>query len=395
VPWHPAILPAAAAIAFGTLLLARPRRAIGRPQVAEMGRRLARLWALAIPALLFLAYAAYRIYSHAPGPAAASVAAQPVGQAQVIWGSDSAQLLAHMFLRLDLDVFARSALALVFVVGFLWLPSVLVGADAAIGAARAALRRPARSVPGANEELVTFVLVVTAALVWILTRYVTYSNARYYLPVYPLLLIAALCALVRFRVPRRVREASLATLAVLLAISATRTIDPVSRRLWGTFRFGDRDVLRITTLTGECCGYGRDQLAYNLEFTALASVQDELYERLRPTEKTALVVHDVADLFTVGPIDAASGRRTLRRDRVIRPSVVPASLMVRSGIQIPDGWTMWFVAFPNMDNAATLTALRGRFDVGPAEWAKTPDGYAIAAYRMRNRLRAPGPASHP
>jgi hypothetical protein len=283
----------------------------------------------------------------------------------------------------------------VFVVGFLWIPSALIAADAGIGAVRAAARRTPRPVPGANGALVAFVLAITAALTWVLTRYVTFSNARYYLPVYPLLLIAAFCALVRLRVPRRAREGVFATVTVLLAISATRTIDPVSRRLWGTFRFGDRDLLHVTAITGECCGYGRDQLTYNLEFTALADVQDAVYIRLRPTDSTVFVVHDKANFYTVGQLDAHSRRRTLRRAGVVRPAVTPASLVRGSSVRIADGWTAWFLAFPNMDNAEPLAALRGRFEVGPAEWVKTRDGYAMAAYRLRNRLLEPVSASPP
>ena len=392
-PWHPAVLPAAAGVGLGVLLLARPAGPVGRSEVAELVRRLSRLWPLALPALLFLAYAAYRVYVHAP--AVAPGAAIPAAQAKVIWGSDSARLLAHMFLRLDPHPFARSALALVFVVGFLWLPSALIGVDAIVGAVRTVTRRPPRPLPGSSEGLVAFVLAITAALVWVLTRYVTFSNARYYLPVYPLLLVAALCAAVRLRIPRRARDAVLAMVVVLLAISATRTIDPVSRRLWGTFPFGERQLLRITALTGECCGYGRDQLAYNLEFTALAAVQDGLYARLRPTDKTVFVVHDDANLFTVGPIDALTGRRTLRRGGVVSPPVASAGLVLGSRLQITEGWTAWFLAFPNMDNDATLAALHERFDVGPAEWATTPEGYAMAAYRLRERLRSPGSVSPP
>ncbi|MDQ3949738.1 MAG: hypothetical protein M3282_05280 [Gemmatimonadota bacterium] len=383
-PFHPAVFAAAAAVSLGVLLLTRPRRVVGRKEIADVARRLARLWPLVVPVALFVAYAAYRIYAHAPGPAAASVG-QPAARASVVWGSDSARLLADMFLRLEADPFARSALALVFVVGFLWIPSAIIGVDAVVGAARAAARRAPRAVPGANEELVAFVLAMTAALTWTLTRYETFSNARYYLPVYPLLLIASCCALVRLGVPRRVREVVIATVAVLLAISATRTVDPVSRRLWGTFRFGDRDLLRVTAITRECCGYGRDQLAYNLEFTALADVQDALYARLRPTDKTALVMHDYANLFTVGPLDVRSGRRTLRRAGLVHPAVVPASLVTHSSMRIADGWTAWFVAFPNMDNTEPLAALRGRFEVGPALWATTRDGYAMAAYPLRHR----------
>jgi hypothetical protein len=394
-PFHPAILPAAAAVSLGALLLARPKVAIERPEISEIGRRLSRLWPLVVPIALFAVYAAYRVYAHAPEVAVASAAGGAGGRASVIWGSDSARLLVHMFLRLDAHAFARSALALVLVVGFLWIPSLFVAADAVIGGVRAVARRAARPVPGTNGELVAFVLAVTGALVWVLTRYVTFSNARYYLPVYPLLLVAAFCALVRLHIPRRGREVVLAAVAVLLAISATRTIDPLSRRLWGTFPFGDRDLLRITALTGECCGHGRDQLAYNLEFTALADVQDKLYARLRPTDSTVFVTHDQANLFTVGPIDIRSGRRTLRRVGVVRPAVAPTSPVLRSSLRISDGWTAWFVAFPNMDNAATLAALRGRFEVGPAEWVKTQDGYAMAAYRLRDRLLEPTSASPP
>jgi hypothetical protein len=383
-PHHPAVLPAAALVGLSVLLLARPKPGFGRAEIADVGRRLRQLWPLVVPVLLFATYAGYRMYSHAAVSAAAGPGGQAPGRASVMWGSDNGRLLADMFLGLEADRFERSALALVFVVGFLWIPSAIIAVDAAVAAARAAARRGPRGLPGANRELVAFTLAMTGTLAWLLTRYETFSNARYYLPVYPLLLVAACCALVRLGVPRRVREAAIAVVTVLLAASATRTLDPVSRRLWGTFRFGDRELLHVTSITRECCGYGRDQLAYNLEFTALAEAQDALYARLRPTDRTILVSHDYANLFTVGPLDAAS-RRTLRRTAVVEPVVAPASQALLSAVRFADGWPAWFVAFPNMDNTKALAALRDRFEVGPAVLARTRGGYAIAAYPLRNR----------
>jgi hypothetical protein len=163
--------------------------------------------------------------------------------------------------------------------------------------------------------------------------------------------------------------------------------------VWGTFRAGDRELLRVTSITGECCGYGRDQLAYNLEFTALAELQDVLFARIRPSEQTIFVAHDEANWHTVGALDARDGRRTLRRDGLILPPVAPASLALRPNLRIADGWSAWFLAFPNVSNDSTLTALRARFEVGPAEWAMTPSGYAMAAYPLRERLRPAGSAS--
>jgi hypothetical protein len=184
----------------------------------------------------------------------------------------------------------------------------------------------------------------------------------------------------------------LATVAVLLAASATRTIDPVSRRLWGTFRFGEHELLRATSMTRECCGYGRDQLVYNLQFTAFAEAQDALYAQLRPGLATAFVVQDYANLHTIGLLDARTGRRTLRRAGVIQPGIVPASMVINLPMQIADGWSAWFVEFPNMWNDEPLAGLRRRFDVGPAVWARTPDGYAMAAYPLRERPRPTGRA---
>ena len=381
-PEHPAIVPAAVAAGLAALMLARPRGA-SRVEIAVVTRELRRLWPLVIPVGLFAAYAAYRVLS--PLLARPAAAAGRPGGANVVWGTDSGRVLADMFLRLDGDPFERSALALIFVVGFLWIPTVIVAVDALLGAVRLGRRQAARVMPGASPDVVAFVLATTAALTWLLTRYETFSNARYYLPLYPLLLVAACCALVRLGAPRWLREVVLAAMALLLAASATRTIDPVSRRLWGTFRFGDHELLHVTSITGECCGYGRDQLAYNLQFTGVAEVQDALYRRIRPSDSTVFVMHDRANLYTVGPLDPRTHRRTLRRVGVVEPSVALATLISKGPVRISNGWTAWYVAFPNMDNGAPLEAIRRRFDVGAPVWGTTRTGYAMAAYPLRER----------
>jgi hypothetical protein len=387
-PDHPAILPAASAAGLVGLLVFRPRGGIGRVELAAVGRRLRGLWPLAVPFAAFGVHIAHRFYL-----AAAAAVAPGASQSDVVWGTAGTRVVFDMFVSLELDPFAVSALALVFVVGFLWVPSAIVGIDAAVAAVRALRRRPPRTLPGADPPLVGFVLAMTAAFVWLLTRYETFSNARYYLPIYPLLLVAACCALVRLGMPRRAREVAIAAVVVLLALSTTRTIDPVSRALWGTFRFGDRDLLRITSITGECCGYGRDQLAYNLEFTAFAAVQDALYARLRPTERTVFVMHDYSNLHTIGALDPRTGARTLRRDGIVRPGAAMASVVAQAPVRLAEGWTAWFVAYPNMNNAEYLPGVAARFELGPPVWGRARGGYAMAAFPMRPRLRTPGSAS--
>jgi hypothetical protein len=91
---------------------------------------------------------------------------------------------------------------------------------------------PPRPLLGGDRSALAFIIVVLLTDVWFLTRYVTYSNARYYLPVFPLALIAAYAALVRLQVPALGREILLVAVTVLLGGSTVRMVDPVSRAIW-------------------------------------------------------------------------------------------------------------------------------------------------------------------
>ena len=337
-------------------------------------------WPLAIPVVVLFAYLVY--YSLLAGAAHAD------GGKTVVWtGGGSRRDLVFALMRGSIfDPATRSSLALMFVVGFLWVPSAWIVLDLAIGAVRHARNLPARPLPGVDRSKLVFVLVVLLADVWLLSRFVTFSNARYYLPVFPLGLLAAYASLVRLRVPALGRGAVLAAVMLLLTISAVRTVDPVSRTIWGTFPVGNRSLLSITSLRHECCGHGRDQLAYNLEFTEFASLQDVLYERLRASDSTVLVLPENGDWFTVGTLDSGTHRRTMRSHGIVQPKVLMA----------PDSYNLmaaraWYVELPFIKDTTYLPLIARRFDVGQP--CRVMHGaYALAVREMR--LRSSG-ASRP
>ena len=62
-----------------------------------------------------------------------------------------------------------------------------------------------------------------------LTRFITYGNVRYLMAGTGLLLAVAYVALVRLGLAPTVRRVALGVYAVLLAVSAVRTVDLVSR----------------------------------------------------------------------------------------------------------------------------------------------------------------------
>src|SRR5262249_29824387 len=113
------------------------------------------------------------------------------------------------------------------------------------------------SAPTKKTVLFLFLVLVFAA--YALTRYETFANPRYFLAIAPLLILNSLVALRVLSAWASVRQAVLAGTFVLLLASNFRTLDPVSRAVWGTFSFGRHAMLRLTSWTGECCGYGRDQ----------------------------------------------------------------------------------------------------------------------------------------
>jgi hypothetical protein len=369
-------IPSALFFLAAALVVAHRRRRPALPPGRGLARAVFGEWPLAIPVLLLLGYL---VYYKLRTPAAPDGAGQ-----SVVWrppGGDSGALtLVGTLLRGGIfDLPTLSSLALMFVIGFLWVPSVWMLGDLAIGAVRHVRNLPPRPVDGVDRSALGFIVIVLLADVWLLSRFVTFSNARYFLPVFPLALVAAYAALVRLRVRPLGRGVLFASVAALLVVSAVRTVDPVSRAIWGTFPVGDRSLLSITSLRNECCGHGRDQLVYNLEFTQFASLQDALYERLKPSDSTVLVVPPEGDWYTVEALDSVTHRRTMRAEGSVRPRV----------IQAPNAYNLmapraWYVEMPFIKDTTFRMLLRRRFDISePCHVSR--NGYALAAREMRLR----------
>jgi hypothetical protein len=347
-----------------------PARAVIRAALAE--------WTLALPILLVFGYMA----TNAVRGALAARGATAGGAPPVVWSNAGpGALIMTLFRPGTVDQATLAALALMLVVSFLWMPTLLSLADAAIGARRRSRSLPPRALAGTDAAALGLVTAALVGEIWLLTRFITYSNARYYLPVYPLLLVVGYAALVRLGVSRAVRSSVLALLVVLFGVSAVRTIDPVSRALWGTFTFGERSMLIITSLTGECCGAGRDQLVYNLEFTRFDQLTSDATEQIRPDDSTTIVLPLFGNWFTVGQLDAATRRRTLARTGIVSPRVVTAVEAYLPDGRIPSAW---YFELPYVDNSLSLNRLNEIYQVGAPAFV-VRDGYAMAVRRLRLR----------
>ena len=303
---------------------------------------------LGIPLLVFAGYLAYRA---------------TIPQATVVWAAGTTQ--ASIVKRFVLPRFDRplaSFIAMMFVLSFAWIATAVVGIDAVVGARRFFTRQRSRVLEGADANAVLFLLVLGVITAYALTRFTTYANTRYVLAAVSLLPLVAYASLVRLGFGAAARGVVTGALAAGFAISTVFTADPVSRALYGTFAVGDRSLLRLTRITHECCGAGRDQLVYNLQFTKLADLMSDAMVAVRADDSTTVFVpHDML-WETLGKLDSTTRRRTLRRDRTVWPPLLePDSLATR-----PTPPRAVFLALPNGDVARAITTLSLYYLVGPA-----------------------------
>jgi hypothetical protein len=236
-------------------------------------------------------------------------------------------------------------------------------------------RWESREIRGNRRAL--FLALFFAGSVYALTRYETFVNVRYLLPIYALLVPLWFLPISIILGPGRARSICLALVLAWIASGIYRTTDPVSKWAWGTFDFGDHKILSLTSLTGECCGFGRDQLPYNLEFLRFGEISNQIFGWIRPTAATTLAANVRAD--RLGRIDS-EGRRTLRTDDRTLTIHFSTPEIIERRVRQPD--LIYFVAFPNFVNTADLLRLRKNYGVESVRtFAKA--GYAIPVYVLR------------
>jgi len=298
------------------------------------------------------------------------------GQAPV-WAAEGQRSLIDL-LALRMDKAFGSYLALLFVLNFAWLPSAWIAADAGAGLLRLLRRRAARTLPGADRGAIAFLTLAGVGTLVALTRFITYGNVRYLMAGTGLLLAVAYVALVRLGLAPTARRVALGVYAVLLAVSAVRTVDPVSRSLWGTFPFGSHRMLDMTSITGECCGAVRDQLVYSLEFTRLHDLTDRVLATMMRDTATVIALPSRMRYHTVGRVDRTTWRRTLRREGAFEATVMPGPVMLTLDT-LPR--SVIYIAMPNAKDPMTLGLLARLYDVKPERRFES-NGYTVSAYQM-------------
>lgn len=301
--------------------------------------------------------------------------------AQPLWGHMTAETIVRQLLTFaPFSNRTHAQFVGILVLDFMWIPSAALGAWVVwrLISRRLGYRTPA---PGSGARDQRCLLGALVVISFFLTGIQTSVSVRYYAIIYPLLLLASLVAATALPIRVAIRRALLGCLIVAFGISNFRTLDPMSRYAYGTFRFGSHPLLAMNSINAECCGFGLDQLVYNLEFVRFHEVIEAALVELRPSGTIPIVVADEMDWFLMARMDAKTYRRTLTGSDGRRVPHLDVTDLNRRKYPPTE---FQFVALPNVDNRPTLRELSSRFAITETA-THGREGYLLTSYRMRRR----------
>ncbi len=280
------------------------------------------------------------------------------------------------------DVILRSYAAIIFVLGFAWIPALVILTDLAFGAARAAKRLGDRALRGVDVKLAGYLMTLTALLVYLLTIYRTWSFPRYFVVLAPLLMIAGFVSLVRLGAGPRTRRLALAAYALILLSANHASWDPVSRRLFGTLPIGASSLYDVSSIAHDFRVIDADHLCYNLQFTGFHWALNAMYAALRPGSSTTIVFPRFNRWGLWAPLDARSFERVAARAGTVTPNYADEAIIAALRDRQPR--ELWLVEQPN--DGDTLAVQKLHHDYADADSARyTGGGLTITARHLVRR----------
>ena len=270
----------------------------------------------------------------------------------------------------------RSFLVDIFILNFQWLYTGVI-----VCALLAALVRVERRIgePMWSQRQDVFLCLSLIGLVYVVTRFRPTNAARYVLLASPVLIVGFYRALLSLCAAHIIRVAYLAVCVALVLLSNFRTLDFVSKSIFGTFDFGSHALLDMPSLTG---GLKLDTLVYNLEFVQLQYLFGDMVRDVRPRPGSVLLMGNA--IYNFPPeVDGRSYRLTADPSHAV-PLFVAIGDVKRDVLQLHvrrAGELFFYVAFANADNDQLRNLLKEYALVATRQYQR--NGYTLDLYTFR------------
>jgi hypothetical protein len=211
--------------------------------------------------------------------------------------------------------------------------------------------------------------------IFLLTRAVRWPNVRYILPLLPVVLLAV-TGILSMSAGTRVRLTVWSIFIPIFLTSTFRTLDPVSKKVLGTQKFGSNTVLM---------GYSLDEYNYNLEYYMTHRLQTLVFKEIRPTHGTVLITSESLWWIPTAP-NVAGGSADENHDVVMprRGSLNPNYTVPWRFLQWPEKpKDFYFLCYPYLNNSPEIGRLKYHFP-NYDEHTVVEDGYSMSYIHFRN-----------
>lgn len=236
-----------------------------------------------------------------------------------------------------------------------------------------------KRIPKDTDNDIRFCGVLFCVLFFLLSRFYPYSNSRYLLVLFPVFLLLFIQLMVICVNKKYVRMGLCTLLTSLFILSLYQTMDPVSRRIFGTFNFGEHKMLIMTSIAGDCCGYGRDQLAYNFQFTQFHYMQNLIFNEIKPSQETVILSsREVWPSALMGKLRRADYQRTVAKKNIILPIYETVEEFKKKSMKTKE---VYYIAYPNVDNRSQIEYLDSLFIHNDTITLKS-EGYALEVIKF-------------
>lgn len=268
----------------------------------------------------------------------------------------------------------RSYLAAIFLLNFRWVMTIFI----MTWLIKIGMFLNYKDIRREVKPIWLVLIISFLGTLYLLIAYPTHTNPRYFLVILPVFLILFYSCFRQIIKNSVVRSLIMSFIVILNFLSIFKTVDPVSKFIWGVFSFGQHKMLRMTSVSGECCGYGRDQLAYNLEYLVIAKIKQKIYQFIRPNEQSVIVTHSLQEQFDI--VDPVS-YEILSSDNGINLSNTVTTLLLKDENKPT---SVWYIQFPNVDDRQEFFNLQNTFDIKES-WEFSEEGYAMKLYLLTLR----------
>lgn len=267
----------------------------------------------------------------------------------------------------------------IFIINFNWILTIIISVSI-IRLIHSLISKRKLTISGVKINEGIFIFCLFLVVIFIISYIKIFMNLRYFLTVYPFLILLSFIFIVQ--IPNKfIRRTILAVIFIIFFFSNFYTFDPVSKKIYGTFQFGKHEMLKMTSLTGECCGFGRDQLVYNLQFVYIDRLTNQILKDIKVDENMAIaydrLIGNILDL----PVDRQTFKRTPKTINSFIPWTISWSFISR--FDAPD--QVYWIEYPNVTQDDFMYYLPHYNII--AEKIYEQDGYAIKVYTLERKVK--------